>query len=54
MKLLPGLSFSLSRAIGLTAMKQRTSRRIGVPLSRSGRERWLGRLLLSLLGGRRS
>lgn len=52
MRLGPGLSFSWRRAIGLSAAKQRISRTIGVPLTRSGRERKLGRLLLRLIGVR--
>jgi hypothetical protein len=52
MRLLPGLSWSWRRAIGLSAFKGRVSRRIGIPLTRSGRERKLGRFILRLLGGR--
>lgn len=50
MRLGPGLSFSWKRAIGLSAAKARLSRRIGIPLTRSGRERKLGRSLLALFG----
>ena len=42
-----GLSFSWRRAIGASAAKARLSRSIGIPLTRSGRERKLGRLVLS-------
>ena len=37
--------FSWKRAIGLSAAKARLSRRIGIPLTRSGRQRKLGRLV---------
>jgi hypothetical protein len=37
--------FSWKRAIGLSAAKARLSRRIGIPLTRGGRERKLGRLV---------
>jgi hypothetical protein len=40
-----GLSFSWRRATGLSAASGRISRAIGVPLTRSGRERKLGRAL---------
>ncbi|MEJ0047388.1 MAG: hypothetical protein WDN04_15715 [Rhodospirillales bacterium] len=40
---IPGLSFSWRRATGLSAAKARVSRTIGVPLTRSGRQRKLGR-----------
>lgn len=53
MKLLPGFSFSWRRAVGLSALKGKLSRKIGVPLTRSGQERKIGRLVLRLLGGRK-
>jgi hypothetical protein len=45
-----GLSFSWKRAVGLSAAKGRLSRRIGIPLTRSGRERKVGRLTTTWLG----
>lgn len=54
---IPGLSFSWKRALGISGAKARLSRQIGIPLTRSGMERKIGRgvisLLLGLLGGRR-
>lgn len=44
MRLGPGLSFSLRRALGISAAKGRISRTLGVPLTRSGRQRKVGRL----------
>ena len=40
-----GFSFSWRRAIGLSALKGRISRAIGIPLTREGRQRKLGALL---------
>ncbi|KAB2966086.1 MAG: hypothetical protein F9K16_00260 [Thermoanaerobaculia bacterium] len=40
---IPGLSFSWKRASGLSSAKGKLSRELGVPLSRSGRQRKLGR-----------
>lgn len=40
---LPGLSFSWRRALGISQAQARLSRRIGIPLSQSGRQRKLGR-----------
>ena len=40
---IPGLSFSWKRAIGLSSAKGKLSRSLGVPLTRSGRERKIGR-----------
>jgi hypothetical protein len=40
---IPGLSFSWKRATGLSAAKGKASRALGVPLSRQGRQRKLGK-----------
>jgi len=40
---IPGLSFSLRRALGVSQAQARLSRQIGIPLSRSGRQRKIGR-----------
>jgi hypothetical protein len=40
---IPRLSFSWKRALGVTAAKQRLSRKIGIPLTKSGLERKVGR-----------
>jgi hypothetical protein len=39
---IPGLSFSWKRATGLSAAKAKLSRQIGIPLTRSGRQRKIG------------
>lgn len=38
-----GFSFSWKRATGVSGAKGRLSRKLGVPLTRSGRQRKLGR-----------
>ena len=40
---IPGLSFSWRRALGISQAQSKLSRQIGIPLSRSGRQRKLGR-----------
>jgi hypothetical protein len=40
-----GFSFSWKRALGISAAKGRISRKIGIPLTRSGRQRKLGRAM---------
>ena len=40
-----GFSFSWRRAIGLSALKGKISRAIGIPLTREGRQRKLGAML---------
>lgn len=42
---IPGLSFSWRRALGVSQAQARLSRQIGIPLSRSGRQRLVGRSL---------
>jgi hypothetical protein len=37
--------FSWKRAVGISAAKSRLSRRIGIPLTKSGRQRKLGKLV---------
>jgi hypothetical protein len=38
--------FSWRRLVGISAMKARVSRTIGIPLTKSGRERKLGHLII--------
>jgi len=42
---IPGLSYSWKRAIGLSSAKGKLSRIIGIPLTRSGRQRKMGRMM---------
>lgn len=45
-----GFSFSWKRAIGLSGVKNRISYKIGIPLTSSGRERKIGRIILKMFG----
>lgn len=49
---IPGVTFSWKRALGLTKIKQRISKKTGVPLTKQGMERKIGRKLLDLLLGK--
>ena len=40
-----GFSWSWKRAIGMSGAKARLSRSLGVPLTRSGRQRKMGRMM---------
>lgn len=42
MALIPGLSFSLKRAIGVTKLKQKVARATGIPTTKQGLERKIG------------
>ena len=51
---IPGLSFSLKRALGITRAKQQFARTTGIPTTRAGVERKIGRALLKALLDRKS
>lgn len=46
---IPGISFSLKRALGLTALRQKVAKALKVPTTRSGLERKIGRAILDTL-----
>lgn len=41
---IPGLSFSWRRALGISQAQAKLSRQVGIPLSRSGRQRKIGKM----------
>src|SRR4051812_33556348 len=45
-----GFSWSWKRAVGLSAAKGKISRAIGIPLTESGREKKLGRMVGNMVG----
>ena len=44
-----GLSFSWKRAVGITSVKQKFARKTGIPTTKSGLERKVGKSVLSTL-----
>ena len=50
---IPGVSFSLKRALGITQLKQKIARETGVPTSRQGLERKIGKTIIDLLFGKK-
>lgn len=46
---IPGLSFSWKRALGVTQAKQNFARQTGVPTSKAGVERKIGKIILDAL-----
>ena len=46
---IPGVSFSWKRALGLTKLKQKISRKTGIPMSKSGMERKIGKTILNMI-----
>lgn len=46
---IPGLSFSLKRALGITKVKQQIARETRIPTSRAGVERKIGKAIINLI-----
>lgn len=46
---IPGVSFSLNRMLGIDKIKRNISRQTGIPMTKSGLERKIGKIILSLL-----
>ncbi len=46
---IPGVSFSWKRALGTSKLKQQISRKTGIPMSKSGVERKIGKSILDIL-----
>jgi hypothetical protein len=42
---IPGLSFSWKRALGVTTVKRKIAKATGIPTTKSGRQRKIGRML---------
>lgn len=47
---IPGLSFSLNRALGITSAKRDIAKMTGIPTTKSGRQRKLGAMILKMFG----
>jgi hypothetical protein len=43
---IPGVSFSWKRALGITALKRQIARRTGIPTSKAGIERKVGKTII--------
>ena len=50
---IPGVSFSLKRALGITKIKQKFARETGIPTSRSGLERKIGNSIIKAILGKK-
>lgn len=49
---IPGVSFSLKRALGITQAKQKFARKTGIPTSKAGLERKIGSTILKMVFGK--
>ena len=50
---IPGLSFSLKRAVGISGLKTRIARATGIPTTKQGLERKIGGAILKGITGKR-
>lgn len=48
-----GVSFSLNRALCITQAKQKLARETGIPTSKAGLERILGKMVLNAIFGKK-
>lgn len=49
---IPGLSFSWKRALGITQVRQNFARKTGIPTTKSGLERKIGKAIIKTLFGK--
>lgn len=50
---IPGLSFSLKRAVGITKVKQNIARATGIPMTKQGLERKIGAAVIKAITGKK-
>jgi len=51
---IPGLTFSLKRALGMSALKQKVARKTGLPLTKQGLERKIGGKIVKAVTGKKN
>lgn len=49
---IPGLTFSWKRALGVTQAKQQIARKTGIPTSKAGLERKVGKMIIKSIFGK--
>lgn len=50
---IPGLSFSVKRAVGISGLKSKIAQKVGIPPSKQGLERKIGGAILKKVTGKR-
>ena len=50
---IPGVSFSLKRALGITKLKRQFTKETGIPTTKSGVEQKVGRAIINLRFGKK-
>lgn len=49
---IPGLSFSWKRALGITELRKNVARKTGIPTTKSGVERKVGKTIIKAIFGK--
>lgn len=49
---IPGLAFSLKRAVGISALKNKVAKKVGIPTTKQGLERKIGGAILKAVLGK--
>jgi len=49
---IPGVTFSWRRALGITKLKRKFAKETGIPLTKAGWERKIGRMVIDLFSGK--
>ena len=50
---IPGLSFSIKRAIGITGAKTKVARKVGIPTTKQGLQRKIGGAIMNAVFGKK-
>ncbi len=50
---IPGLSFSLKRAVGISGLKTKVARTVGIPTTKQGLERKIGGAIIKGIFGKK-
>ena len=50
---IPGLSFSFKRAIGISGLKNKIAKKVGIPTSKQGLERKIGGAIIKTVTGKK-
>ena len=50
---IPGLSFSLKRAVGISCLKSNIAQKVGIPTTKQGLERKIGGAIIKTVTGKK-
>ena len=50
---IPGLSFSLKRAVGISSLKNKIAKKAGIPTTKQGLERKIGSSIIKAVTGKK-